>query len=244
MNKIVQFLIAEYGVSKKDIQKCLKQTSKEHKKTKKEVGEIILKARVNRLDLLPHELLLKIMTEMDYSTLTLFCSVSKTMKSICEDEPFWKGKLALDFPGAEKLPEKTWRETYSEFSTPGLSDVGAMLLQGINVEKKKDKIEYGDAIVGYGPFPIRYQQYVKGSGGRCYSNDADGKVPAGPITLQQMRDILAKLYDEIKEENQFGFDVITSEHGPPYEEKDGTWVVTHNYAVMRDDSDDDSDDEW
>ncbi len=111
MEEIVQFLIAEYGVSKKDIRKCLRQTAKKYKKTQKEIGNILLSLRVGHFDTLPDEMLLMIMEGMDYRTLTLFCSVSRRMKEVCKDENFWKGKLARDFQ-AEKIPGKTWKETY------------------------------------------------------------------------------------------------------------------------------------
>lgn len=249
----VQYLMAEYGASEEYIRTCLKQTARKHKMSMKAVGEIILSLRADRLALLPNELLVKVLEELDYPTLTLFCSVSTRIRSICQDEKFWKKKLEQDFPGVEQL-EKTWKKTYQTVSTPGLTQEGIELLKGIDVGKKKDEVEDGDLIVGYGPLPIVYQQHVKYESSYGSYDNEFGEFPPGPITLQQARDILAKLYDGIKLENEYPgelFDVVEKiEPGTKHDQLYGAddpsqyLVFKHAYSKFVPASIEDEEEDW
>ena len=72
---------------------------------------------LNYLDLLPDEMLLKLLSETDdLKTLSKWCQTSKRVNRICQDEGFWHNKYRKDFglSGIEsKLVEgETWREEY------------------------------------------------------------------------------------------------------------------------------------
>jgi len=238
----VKFLAGEYKVSEKRVRACLKQTAKKHKLTQKKVEEILLRLEAGKWESLPDEILLDIMEKMDYVTLTMFCSISKRMRRICEDEKFWKKKFEedfpdiffqtdiqtnriqtwkeiyqnfaseplwekkfkKDFPNSKKLYGRTWEASHNLFKgskrrRKGLRKKGIKLLTNFNIEGYYPR-SWGHEIIGYGPFLIKYQQYRKGPGVTedwDFYDEAYGEAPYGPITLGQMRDILAKLYGEI-----------------------------------------------
>ncbi len=70
---------------------------------------------LNYLDLLPDEMLLKLLSETDdLKTLSKWCQTSKRVNQICLDEGFWHNKYRKDY-GEHKLMEgKTWRAEYKQ----------------------------------------------------------------------------------------------------------------------------------
>ncbi len=73
---------------------------------------------LNYLDLLPDEMLLKLLIETDdLKTLSKWCQTSKRVNRICKDEGFWHNKYRKDFDlsGESKLVEgETWRKRYKQ----------------------------------------------------------------------------------------------------------------------------------
>ncbi len=69
---------------------------------------------LNYLNLLPDEMLLKLLSETDdLKTLSKWCQTSKRINRICKDEGFWHNKYRKDFGGELTLTEgETWREEY------------------------------------------------------------------------------------------------------------------------------------
>ena len=70
----------------------------------------------NYLDLLPDEMLLKLLSETDdLETLSKWCQTSKRVNQICQDEGFWHNKYRKDFGIELTLAEgETWRERYKQ----------------------------------------------------------------------------------------------------------------------------------
>lgn len=104
----VSLLAKKYGVSKEKIQQTTSQTADIHGTTEERILDILT---VDRLSNLPAELLQMVMQFFDCKTLIRFCTLSKTIRSICEDETFWHMKLRMDFPSV-KPTEKSAREIY------------------------------------------------------------------------------------------------------------------------------------
>ncbi len=70
----------------------------------------------NYLDLLPDEMLLKLLSETDdLKTLSKWCQTSKRVNRICQDDGFWHNKYRKDFGLSSELTlteGETWREEY------------------------------------------------------------------------------------------------------------------------------------
>lgn len=104
--------------------------------------------------------------------------------------------------GTKKLPPlPKKKKTRKRAPRKGLSARGMKLIKKVDIGKIHHQVPDGNVIVGHGPFPILYKQFVKFESGRGYYDETEGLSPSGPITLQQMRDTLAKLYDNIKGTN-------------------------------------------
>ena len=80
---------------------------------------------LNYLDLLPDEMLLKLLSETDdLKTLSKWCQTSKRVNRICRDEGFWHNKYRKDYglSGEYKLIEgETWREEYKRRTMIGIN---------------------------------------------------------------------------------------------------------------------------
>jgi len=176
MEVIEKILAREYGVKVSHIRQCLEATSEEHDITQERVGEILLSHRIEYLEKLPDELLIHIMMRLDYQTLVFFCSVSKRINTICDDEIFWKNKLAQDYPEVQKSNEKTFKQAYISHSTilnikkgnyKGYEyneDMRKWLKKQIRRLEKQEKDMVGDLIyLGYDAFTdtfiVGYQCY-------------------------------------------------------------------------------------
>ncbi len=73
---------------------------------------------LNYLNLLPDEMLLKLLSETDdLKTLSKWCQTSKRVNQICKDEGFWSNKYRKDFGIELTLVEgETWREQYKQIT--------------------------------------------------------------------------------------------------------------------------------
>ena len=71
---------------------------------------------LNYLELLPDEMILKILLETDdLKTLSKWCQTSKRVNRICQDKGFWRQKYEKDFGIELILSEgETWREQYKQ----------------------------------------------------------------------------------------------------------------------------------
>ena len=70
---------------------------------------------LNYLDLLPDEMLLKLLIETDdLKTLFKWCQTSKRINNICKDEGLWKEKYRKDFGETILMEGETWRELYKQ----------------------------------------------------------------------------------------------------------------------------------
>ncbi len=68
---------------------------------------------LNYLDLLPDEMLLKLLVETDdLETLSKWCQTSKRVNRIYQDEGLWKQKYLKDFGETKLIESETWRELY------------------------------------------------------------------------------------------------------------------------------------
>ena len=69
----------------------------------------------NYLDLLPDEMLLKLLLETDdLKTLSKWCQTSKRVNQICKDKGFWKQKYLKDFGESKLMAGETWKEQYKQ----------------------------------------------------------------------------------------------------------------------------------
>ena len=88
---------------------------------------IIMQSEMNVEGLLklPVEMWEEIVLKMPISDILNFCSVSKELHKICENDAFWRRKTHAEFPGTEKRVspsiEDTWKEEYKTLSRPSLS---------------------------------------------------------------------------------------------------------------------------
>ena len=78
---------------------------------------------LNYLDLLPDEMLLKLLLETDdLKTLFKMCQTSKRVNRICQDKGFWRQKYEKDFGIELILSEgETWREEYKRRTMIGIN---------------------------------------------------------------------------------------------------------------------------
>ncbi len=65
---------------------------------------------------LPYEVRQYVVVQMPYPDVLRFCATSKESKKVCDDDFFWKLKVAHDFPKkASEGYEGMWREKYKEY---------------------------------------------------------------------------------------------------------------------------------
>ena len=70
---------------------------------------------LNYLELLPDEMLLKLLSETDdLKTLFKWCQTSKKINQICQDEGFWHNKYRKDYGETKLMEGETWREQYKQ----------------------------------------------------------------------------------------------------------------------------------
>ena len=154
---MVRALAESFQASEDTIRKCLAKTAKTHNLTSEKAGQWVFESRTKWMSLLPQELLLQIMFQMDYPTLMLFCATSTTIRNVCEDEGFWKSKVIRDFGKArvkeyvgnyQKLYRKLHRKVIHPYfsliikdNNPYLAALGTpeVLCQGISKDKEKPK---------------------------------------------------------------------------------------------------------
>ena len=76
----------------------------------------------NYLDLLPDEMLLKLLSETDdLKTLSKWCQTSKRVNQICQDEGFWRNKYRKDYGEFELEEGDTWRKIYKRKIQSGIN---------------------------------------------------------------------------------------------------------------------------
>jgi hypothetical protein len=61
---------------------------------------------------IPEELVMEFMLSSDRYSLQDICRTNKLTAEICRDEYFWKRKLQIDFQTDERLPNKSYKETW------------------------------------------------------------------------------------------------------------------------------------
>lgn len=130
---------------------------------------------LNYLNLLPDEMLLKVLLETDdLKTLSKWCQTSKRVNRICQDEGFWRNKYRKDFGIESKLMEgETWRGEYKRKIQSGINspisagfDHYGIIDQNGNLHMAGDNI-YGQLGVGEGikkskvPIPVKFPQKSK-----------------------------------------------------------------------------------
>ena len=72
---------------------------------------------LNYLNLLPDEMLLKLLLETDdLKTLFKWCQTSKRVNQICRDEGFWHNKYRKDYGESALEKGETWREEYKQIT--------------------------------------------------------------------------------------------------------------------------------
>lgn len=77
---------------------------------------------LNYLELLPDEMLLKVLIETDdLKTLSKWCRTSKRVNRICQDEGLWKQKYLKDFGETKLIESETWRERYKQTTSFGIN---------------------------------------------------------------------------------------------------------------------------
>ena len=77
---------------------------------------------LNYLELLPDEMLLKLLLETDdLKTLSKWCQTSKRINNICQDEGLWKEKYVRNFGKFELEEGETWREKYKRKALSGIN---------------------------------------------------------------------------------------------------------------------------
>ena len=70
---------------------------------------------LNYLELLPDEMLLKLLIETDdLKTLSKWCQTSKRVNQICQDKGLWKQKYLKDYGETTLTEGETWQEKYKQ----------------------------------------------------------------------------------------------------------------------------------
>ncbi len=64
---------------------------------------------------LPPEIQLHVVLQMPHSDVLQFCATSRAAKTFCDDDTFWKLKVARDFPKKPAAPAGKSRETYEAY---------------------------------------------------------------------------------------------------------------------------------
>ncbi len=138
----------------------------------------------NYLDLLPDEMILKILLETDdLKTLSKWCQTSKRVNQICKDEGFWHNKYRKDYgfrssgnwglSGEIKLIEgETWREKYKQrtldINSPisvGYNNYGIIDKKGILYmagENGRNQLGNGTTINSIRPTVLPFNQKIIG----------------------------------------------------------------------------------
>ncbi len=145
----------------------------------------------NYLDLLPDEMLLKLLSETDdLKTLSKWCQTSKRVNRICQDKGFWRQKYEKDFGIELILSEgETWREQYKQrklnINSPisgksyhyGIIDrKGILYMAG---ENEHGQLGNGTTISSVRPMIIPFKKKIIGISCASYYTvalTADGKI--------------------------------------------------------------------
>lgn len=150
----------------------------------------------NYLDLLPDEMLLKLLSETDdLKTLAKWCQTSKRVNQICLDEGFWRNKYRKDFGfsshGETILMEgETWRKRYKQRTIVGINSPisgksyhygiidqnGILYMAG---ENDYGQLGNGTTINSTIPMALQFKQKIIGISCASYYTvalTADGKI--------------------------------------------------------------------
>ena len=77
---------------------------------------------LNYLELLPDEMLLKVLLETDdLKTLSKWCQTSKRVNQICLDEGFWHNKYRKDYYETKLMEGETWKMRYKRRALFGIN---------------------------------------------------------------------------------------------------------------------------
>ena len=146
---------------------------------------------LNYLELLPDEMLLKLLSETDdLKTLSKWCQTSKRVNRICRDEGFWHNKYRKDFGiGLTLVEGETWREQYKQITlninspiSVGSFHYGIIDRKGILYmagQNNFGQLGNGTTIYSTKPMVLQFKQKIIGiscAGFYTAALTADGKI--------------------------------------------------------------------
>ncbi len=145
---------------------------------------------LNYFELLPDEMLLKILLETDdLKTLFKWCQTSKRINNICQDEGFWRNKYQKDFGIELTLVEgETWRKQYKQrklnINSPisGTYNYGIIDRKGILYMAGRNnhgQLGNGTTISSVRPIALQFKQKIIGiscSTSYTAALTSDGKI--------------------------------------------------------------------
>ena len=116
-SKLLHYLRKYYKKIKKFLagKKCQQAIGRQQKTPKKRKRRIRTKPKIITEQILPDDIVMNILLQMDYQDLIAGCRSNKQFYRICYGEQsdfFWKIKLEYDYSIINLFKNKTWRQTY------------------------------------------------------------------------------------------------------------------------------------